>query len=774
MDTMSPEQFLSDVGVADGAPPAPKVTPPVASSSGTPSNEDSDYEARIAKYAPQAQKAVAATPMYSQSPDLDIPILKPLAEKAGAAVNALIPFNQDTYGSNFSDRYQNTLAYDEAYKRAKEAQLNPVSKAVGTVGNIAGGIALTPELGVAKGLAPFVGSTLSKIGGTLGEGALYGGASAATDTPPDQSWSQTAQNAGTGALQGATVSGVLGGTMATAGQLAKIPINTLKGIVAPESTALKKLAGNAETSQTASGFSPDQFQDLTQAGTKPIGIPDIQGGKEAVQAAAAHVPNDPNIQKLNDILQNRLTNSAQRFQDAVDTTFGQKIDANALRANAKQAAANEVKPLYQTAFSNPRTQFLWNQDLQTLANTPMGAKAISDAMDTINTNSLKTPNGLPSGMYGQSTVKSSPFRTNSSGKVDINADTIGDPDYIQPNLEFWDQVKRNLNSKYGGQYDPNSLQNATTSLTGFLRGVGGPEYQQALDSFAKYKGEDNAFDLGTKFFKMADTNTRTPPGQVNSVLSSFKSFTPEQSDLMAQGIGAYIKDNPMQTMKTFNNMSAPTQTALSQVLGGQYGSSFGAQRLKNLANHASFEDTMNNLTGIVVNPNSHGVGTAGTLLAAEAADKFMENPAGFLSFHAPLIAGAIGAKMAYNASQTAQAKALLKSAVDSYSNPAARQKFSDMLDKDPNAKSLWADLQSKLARYSAANVGYQPTAKQYKRGGKTGPKGMPSKMNHAKEAARLVLAAERAKKKLGQKTKPLLNVSDNVVAHALDVVNKKI
>jgi hypothetical protein len=737
----------------------------------TPGSAMDEHEQRVASFQDKAGEVVKNLPMSMSVLHSNIPIIGDIADKAAAYVTSYLPTGEDLYGTDQNERYKNILAFGDAVERARKSQQSNLASGIEKTGNIVGGLAMAPSLGVEAAAANVLPSALAKGAGLLGEGVAYGAAGAAAESPAEASWGDLAKNTATGAGMGAAVSGALGAALGTAGALGKAGKYVYNQIANPEEAAIAKFVSNANKNPTVTGIAPEDWAQTSRLATvEPVNLADIQGAKDFLGKAAAKVPDSPAIQTINDALANREADMSNRIGKHVDRLFGQPIDTYTLREQSKAAYQAASKPAYNLAYSQPQAQNMQNRDLLNILSNPHGLQAAKDAHDTLNSMSFATPPGGVPGTLGQSSVSPFPFVKDADTGLWYN-----NPNASPPNLQFWDEVKKQLNATYNRPSltpgEKTGVGQMQTWLTGYLRNTV-PEYGAALDTAKKYLTGVSAFEDGLGFMKIANSNTTTKPGLLSQTLSNFnKNYNAADKEQFSTAIGAYIKDNPLQAAKFFQNADNKTLNSIKQVIGG--GDPIIANaRYNSLVANMALQNLMNATTKITARGAAeHGL-TAGELAAVTGGEHVLTHGVGSLFHPATILTMATGmlGKIGYNAVQKRQAEAILNLVARSQSDPTAGNKLTQILSK-PAQQSFVNDLSKRIARYSSEQVG--PIS--HENGGTVGfARGGKVQSGHQHLVDRLFRLGEQAKKTEKAHTEPLLNLPDETVAKALDVAQRAI
>jgi hypothetical protein len=333
------------------------------------------------------------------------------------------------------------------------------------------------------------------------------------------------------------------------------------------------------------------------------------------------------------------------------------------------------------------------------------------------------------------------------------------------NLAFWDQVKRELDSKLVSAKSPTSpnpsaaatLMSNKNDLVKKLDTMI-PSYKNARDIASETFGAATAPEAGYNFFKNMDSFKRS------TAKDAFNKYTPEQKDLFSIGFAHHIDEVANQPgglallAKKFSSDRSFKERA-SQVLGKEkYNQIQGTVLSENLISKAKELKFIEQASGL----QSAGLVGAAAGALTDVAMVGSLSPSAIM----PAIVGVIGAatgKLFLNAMERKIAAKIVPMATDpaqaaelgrlASGSPAVSQ----VLDKIVNA------MNNKIITGTSAAVTSQQRPERAS-GGRT----------NGITADGLILAAERAKKSIGKDTEALLSTPDASVAKALALANQKL
>jgi len=476
-----------------------------------------------------------------------VPIVGGLLNKANAATNAVLapvvdPLLPESFqklpGQTFGERYQQALDIQEGKDKAFHEE-HPV---VDTAAEIAGGIgatggAATTELGAqALGLT---GKTLPQM---IGRGALSGGVIDAAD----------AAVRGENPLAAGGVGAVVGGASPAIGRAVNAVVgqpiaNTLRGIRDPAGEAERRVAGwmDRDIRSGSGGLTAEEFAAAKQAG-QPVNMMDIGG--EATRAGARSAANTSAEARalLNREINDRFESQSSRFADRMKGVFHYP------NADAQQEALDKVartvnRPAYAKAYSEG-ANLKFDESLEQISQAPVVQDAIRKAMVSAKNDAAKL--GF--------TPPKNPFQFDETGRLKLK--TNPDGSRMEPNLQFWDIVKRNLDKT--GTPEARDwariLREHVDSLV--------PSYATARAGAARFFGAGDALEAGQNFVGASEKFG------LREARKQLAKMSPEEKQLFADGYAdrliQTIEKNPdRRTIVNRIAKSGPAKEELEIALG---------------------------------------------------------------------------------------------------------------------------------------------------------------------------------------------------------------
>jgi hypothetical protein len=435
-----------------------------------------------------------------------------------------------TGDKDLTDPYEK--ARDEARKGDEAAKTNhPYIYAGSELAGAVPAMAALPELGAARGLAPAARS-IAKFGARTLDAAVTGGEyGTLSGAGEGKDFADRAINAATG-----LVSGIIGGAGGNAvGEAAGAlgtrylspAVNTVRGWFNHEGEAARRVAGGLKGDQeavaqgTADGLTWPQWLAARRRG-EPVTLADLGAGRtQALLRSAKNT--DPEAGAMIDkTFNDRFHGQSERVADTVRNAIpGGEVDAT---KTADQIVADYDAgrvPAYKQAYQqgdrplmSPAMERLMGTDTFVAAMK----KAISSGKDR---DAVQGFGGFNPMVNVTRTAASSSTRTRS-----------GIPTY--PNLQYWDQVKRELDAV--ANMGKRSGDNERADLAGRCRKILRTELDRQVPSYSnargiaeQYFGESNALEAGPRARRQED---RPGSGFRQSIMRKMK---PDERALFQEG-----------------------------------------------------------------------------------------------------------------------------------------------------------------------------------------------------------------------------------------------
>lgn len=373
----------------------------------------------------------------------------------------------------------NLAAQREALDRAR--QDNPVGMAGAEIAGALLTAPLAPAVKLVQG-AGWGGRALNAAAG----GALYGGAYGAGA-------GEGVQGRAEGAAMGAATGGALGAVMSpavdavTAGGRAVINRATapFRGARDAEAEAARRI-GVALQADNVDPVQARQALEASRQSGSPAVVADF-GGETTRALARSSANTAPEAREaLVAATQPRFEGQGDRTVDAIRRATGASGDTSGVQEALKEAARRANRPAYERAYSQGRQ--VWTQDLADITSAPAVQSAIREATSR-SRNVAASEGGRP--------VRN-PFN------VDPQTGAVSLKEGMTPDLQFWDVVKRNLDSQIGAlrRAGDGGRAGELTALKNRMVGVLDqvvPSYKAARQGAAAAFGAEDALEAGQKF-----------------------------------------------------------------------------------------------------------------------------------------------------------------------------------------------------------------------------------------------------------------------------------
>lgn len=317
-------------------------------------------------------------------------------------------------------------------------------------------------------------------------GGAYGGAYGfGTGEGAEGSLKGAATGAATGAALGGISSPVVDAALSGGRAITNKVAAPFRGAVNTDAEATRRIAG-AFSADNANPADVQQAMAASRANGTPAVLADYGG--ETVRGLARSSANTSPVAReaLTSVAQPRFEGQADRTVDAIKRVTGAGGDAGATREALQEAARRANRPAYERAYAQGRQ--VWTQELADLTSAPAIQRAIRDTTER-SRNVAATEGGR---------AVRNPFVSDpETGAVALKPG-------ITPDLQFWDIVKRNLDSQIGtlqrggDKSRASELIGLKNRLTGILDETV-PTYKAARQGAAAAFGAEDALQAGETF-----------------------------------------------------------------------------------------------------------------------------------------------------------------------------------------------------------------------------------------------------------------------------------
>jgi len=494
------------------------------------------------------------------------------AQRAAAGLSSLID------GESYS---QNLQQGQTATANAKEQ--NPVSN---VAGQVAGNVGSMIPLGATGIGARALGITGPNLLTRAGMSALSGGAISSADS---LARGGDAHDAGWSGVIGGGIGGAIpvvgAGISAAAKAIGSKIAPTVNALTNPTAEASRRL-GMALTRDIDANPSMLMNQaDEAAAAANNIPIVNADRGGETTRALARSVSNQsPEARAIiENTASDRFGAQSQRAADFIGKLTNGRADDLAYQEAIKATARQVNKPAYAAAYSSPEAQQVFTPRIQELMQSPSLRKAVD-----------KVPQrSADRGAIDGFKEIGNPFVKNSSGAYVLQRKADGT--MVTPTLQFWDHVKRNLDSDIGKAMTGGDRTRAAelTSLKGELlkeldATVG--SYKAARQGAAGFFGAEDALEAGKQF--------ATTPKLVPEAVKAFKTFKPAEKDAFATGYASELIDRIKASGDRTNVINSVFKTQAGRESMSLV---FGPQKMREIEAYVRVEDIADRLRGAMGN-----------------------------------------------------------------------------------------------------------------------------------------------------------------------------
>jgi len=476
-----------------------------------------------------------------------------------------------TGDKSITDPYE--AARDVERKADEGAQANhPYIYAGSELAGAIPAMAALPEAGAARALAP-AARGIARFGARALDSAVAGGQyGMLSGAGEGKDTASRAVDAATG-----LVSGIVGGAGGHAlGEAAGAigsrylspAVQTVRGWWDPSGEASRRLASALRSDQElisagrAQGMTPQQWA-AARANGEPVTLADLGSTRTQALLRSAANTSPEGRAMLEQVLEQRFLEQGPRVAQTVRSALpgGQ---ANA-RKSGDQLVAEYDKartPAYQAAYQqgdrplmSPAMERLMSSD------TFVGAmkRAISSGKDR----------DAVMGLGGFNPM----VNVTQDGRIVFNKGANGAPTY--PNLQYWDQVKRELDAvaNMGKRSGDNERADVAGQMSKILRGELDqqvPTYSNARGVAERYFGESNALEAGQKL-----AGKKMPVEDVEAIMRKMK---PDERALFQEGYASDFANRVIGSMADTTNitkgrgiMASPNERRMATAIFGPGG-----------------------------------------------------------------------------------------------------------------------------------------------------------------------------------------------------------
>lgn len=505
-----------------------------------------------------------------------IPVVGPLLQKGSDYVGTEVM-------GRLTGQDPEQMRADIQKRRERRDEKYPLSSMSGSVG---GALAATGAAGATAGGARALGITGESLLGRIIASATTGAAISGADTVVrggDAGDVVTSMTIGGGA--GAAIPA--GGAVVKKGLEAiadRAPAAVQAIMRGPDDEAARRIGTAVERDRTTNPGSVVSEADERVARETGVPLLNVDRGGETTRAVARSVANQsPEARAaIEKTASDRFAGQGGRATRFLRKMAGSNVDDLAAQDAVREAARRTNKPAYDKAFASERAQKMWNEGFEQLMQAPALQKAAREAT---------TRGANRSAVEGFQPVKN-PFET-VDGRLTLRKNADGSTAY--PTLQFWDQVKRNLDDQIGA-----ARASGNRTLAGDLQGIKStlvkmlddavPDYQTARQGAAAFFGAEDALDAGRKF--------ANSPRTVPEAKRAWLRMSEPEKELFRVGYASELIDRIKATSDRTNVIN---QVFKSDASRESMEMVFGKQHMRELEAYIRVEDIADKLRGAMGN-----------------------------------------------------------------------------------------------------------------------------------------------------------------------------
>ncbi|RME97056.1 MAG: hypothetical protein D6773_16310 [Alphaproteobacteria bacterium] len=343
------------------------------------------------------------------------------------------------------------------------------------------------------------------------------------------------ERAAFGAGGGAVASGIASGVIGAARKGADI----VRGVVAPERQAAKRVAeAEARGAALKDGLDEAEFRAAQAAGQPATNIERIGEPARALARASGNVSDEARI-VLNKAINERFEGQAGRIAEKLETLVERpvKIGGKVIRPTETQTITDVLKdqaaklnaPAFRAAF-RAGDRPLRSPEIERLMSAPAVMQAIKRAVTSGKNRAVRDGFG----------AFNPPVVIDEAGNVTFKTSANGQR--IFPNLQFWDSVKRELDSVAGRAFRLGDKESGAVAA-GLAKDLREeldrlvPAYKKTRSQAAQFFDAEDAVNAGRNFVKSAK--------DIKTAKAALNKMNPAERELFAQGFTEQLVNDIM-------------------------------------------------------------------------------------------------------------------------------------------------------------------------------------------------------------------------------------
>lgn len=328
-------------------------------------------------------------------------------------------------------------------------------------------------------------------------------------------------------LLGAAMEGGLGAALGAVPAVAMGTFNAGQRIVAPQSFAERVVRRTIEADRARGVedvLTPADIAAARAAG-QDIVVGDLGATGTLRLARAAGNTSEDAAARLRAAADPRYTEQGRRSAGFIEDMFGGDLNMTAANDILRDTARRVNAPRYRAAYQAGENANLWNPTLERLSQSPSVQAAIRDAES-------RAADRAP--IEGNIVIRN-PFRFDEQGRMVWG--TTDDGGQILPNLQFWDQVQRNLREAAEAAAPGSSRQADLKALRDMLNrelDAAVPEFGRARGMARQFFGAEDALEAGQTFFR------QNREIQLTDTRKAFRSMSEPEQELFRRGFASEL------------------------------------------------------------------------------------------------------------------------------------------------------------------------------------------------------------------------------------------
>lgn len=468
---------------------------------------------------------------------------------------------------------------EDMWKRREQRDQDYPASAVS--GGIAGNVAAFGAGGATASGARALGITGETLLGRAANSALTTGAISSADTAargggPIDILGSGGIAAATGAAIPVIGKGIEAGVRAVGEKAAPF----IGGMSGAEREAERRVGVAMTRDKIANPSQVMNAADEAAAADAGIPVTNVDRGGETTRALARSAANQsPEARAaIEKTANDRFSAQSKRASDFVKNITGGSADDIAVQDRLRAEASKANKPAYDKAFADPAAQDMFTPGLKSMLASPAIRQAAKEA-ETRGANRAVTEGFKP--------IRN-PFTFDEAGNATLRTNA-------RPTLQFWDQVKKNLDGDIGKaiRAGDNTLAADITALKNKLVAEldsAVPSYKDARAGAAAFFGAEDALDAGRKF-----ANT---PKMVPEARKAFQKLSQPEQAAFATGYASELTDR---IRASGDRTNVITTVFKSQAARDSMEMVFGPAKMRKIEAYVRVEDIVDRLRGSMGN-----------------------------------------------------------------------------------------------------------------------------------------------------------------------------